>query len=260
MLDNGPDVDAVAICTPPQTHFDAAKLALHRGKHVLLEKPPCATVAQLDHLAFLAEKSRLTLYQTWHSRHAPMVAAAKSWLSTRKIRGATVTWKENVREWHPGQTWIWQAGGFGIFDPGINAISILTEILAEPLYVTSADLHFPSNCEAPIAADIVFAMDGGARIAATFDFRCTGTQTWDIDIVTDEGVLKLSAGGSRLFVDGSDAGAGESHGPHVEYEPVYRRFAQLIEQRQSDVDARPFKLVADTFLICRRHAVEAFIN
>jgi D-galactose 1-dehydrogenase len=46
----------------------------------------------------------------------------------------------------------------------------------------------------------------------------------------------------------------------VEYEPVYRRFAQLIEQRQSDVDARPFKLVADTFLICRRHAVEAFIN
>ena len=41
MLQGVRDLDAVAICTPPQVHYEAAKLALAQGKHVLLEKPPC---------------------------------------------------------------------------------------------------------------------------------------------------------------------------------------------------------------------------
>ena len=42
----------------------------------------------------------------------------------RTIRTLTVAWKEDVRIWHPGQAWIWKAGGLGVFDPGINALSI----------------------------------------------------------------------------------------------------------------------------------------
>ena len=38
-----PDIDAVAICTPPQVRFDTARAALAAGKHVMLEKPPAAT-------------------------------------------------------------------------------------------------------------------------------------------------------------------------------------------------------------------------
>ncbi|HEX4861035.1 MAG TPA: Gfo/Idh/MocA family oxidoreductase, partial [Rhizomicrobium sp.] len=55
MLEGSPDLDAVAICTPPQLHYEAAKLALAKGKHVLLEKPPCTSVLQLEHLALLAK-------------------------------------------------------------------------------------------------------------------------------------------------------------------------------------------------------------
>jgi D-galactose 1-dehydrogenase len=40
-----------------------------------------------------------------------------------------VIWREDVRVWHPGQDWIWQPGGLGVFDPGINALSIITHIL-----------------------------------------------------------------------------------------------------------------------------------
>ena len=194
MLAGCPDLDAVSICTPPQTHFEAARLCLKSGKHVFLEKPPCTTTAQLDRLATLAREADRTLFQTWHSRHAPGVEPAQHWLSSRKIRSVRVTWKEDVRQWHPGQTWIWEAGGFGVFDPGINAISILTKIIAEPILVAAADLFVPANCATPIAADIGFTIDGGAGIAAAFDFRHTGVQTCDIDIETDDGALKLSAG------------------------------------------------------------------
>src|SRR3954453_5827538 len=42
-----PDLDAVAICTPPAVPHSIAVEALAAGKHVLLEKPPAATVAEL---------------------------------------------------------------------------------------------------------------------------------------------------------------------------------------------------------------------
>src|SRR5579871_1376519 len=76
MLAEVPDLDAVAICTPPQTHYESARLALESGKHVLLEKPPCTSLCQLIHLEQLAASKSLSLYQTWHSQHADGVLPA----------------------------------------------------------------------------------------------------------------------------------------------------------------------------------------
>lgn len=253
----GCDLDAVAICTPPQVHYEAAKLALGKGKHVLLEKPPCTSTAQLDRLAVLARDMERTLFQTWHSQYALGVAPAERWLKQRKVSGARVTWKENVRQWHPGQTWIWEAGGFGVLDPGINAISILTKIIPEPFFVQDAHLFVASNHAAPIAADIVFKTDSGAEIFAALDFRHTGVQTWDIDIETDAGPMKLSAGGGNLTI-GDTPVPPEPGALASEYEALYARFADLVLQKQSDVDTAPFRLVADIFMVARQSGVEPF--
>jgi predicted dehydrogenase len=260
MLDGVPDLDAISICTPPQYHYEATRLALSRGKHVFLEKPPCASTAQLDRLRILATEVKRTLFQTWHSRHAPSVDAAQRWLAQRAIRRIAIVWKEDVRYWHPGQTWIWEAGGFGVFDPGINALSILTKIVAEPIFVKSADLFVPQNCASPIAADIALVTDGGIEIDAAFDFRHTGVQTWDIDVETDGGSLKLSAGGAELFVDSKKVAPDGGVAPEGEYPSLYRRFAQLVGKGECDVDGRPFQLVADAFLVGKRITVEPFIE
>ena len=50
-------VEAVAIATPAATHFDLVRAALEAGKHVLVEKPMTATVAEGQKLAELAEQS-----------------------------------------------------------------------------------------------------------------------------------------------------------------------------------------------------------
>ena len=47
LLREGPAIDAVALCTPPQIRSALAAMALGAGKHVLLEKPPGATVAEI---------------------------------------------------------------------------------------------------------------------------------------------------------------------------------------------------------------------
>ncbi len=55
------DLDAVAIATPVSSHFPLAKQALEAGKHVLVEKPMTATVAQAEELVALAAEKNLVL-------------------------------------------------------------------------------------------------------------------------------------------------------------------------------------------------------
>src|SRR5581483_6251798 len=120
LLEALPEVEAVALCTPPQVRYETARYALERGRHVLLEKPPGVTLGEVQELAELALSQGVALFASWHSRYAPAVEPARAWLATRRIRSVSIAWREDVRVWHPGQRWIWQPGGLGVFDPGIN--------------------------------------------------------------------------------------------------------------------------------------------
>jgi predicted dehydrogenase len=124
LLGSGEAIDAVSFCTPPQGRSAMARAALEAGRHVMLEKPPGATMAEVGALARLAETKGLTLFASWHSRQAAGVEPARAWLADKEIRAVRIVWKEDVHVWHPGQEWIWAPGGFGVFDPGINALSI----------------------------------------------------------------------------------------------------------------------------------------
>jgi D-galactose 1-dehydrogenase len=256
LLREQPGIEAVSLCCTPQVRYDIARYALEQNKHVMLEKPPGATLNEVAGLMDLAQQRQLALFATWHSREAAAVEPAREWLSGRKIRNVQVTWKEDVRVWHPGQAWIWKAGGLGVFDPGINALSIITRILPQPLVLKDAELHFPSNCETPIAAELTLQGPGGLPVRAEFDFRQTGPQSWDIDIDTDDGRLLLSKGGSLMHVDGQQTVSA----PDREYANLYARFAPLVRERRLDVDLAAFRLVADAFMAGRRSVVDPFIE
>jgi D-galactose 1-dehydrogenase len=256
MLSHAPGLDAVSFCTPPQGRYALARQALISGRHVMLEKPPCATVREVEDLAAYARKAGLALFASWHSRAAAGVETARQWLSGRTVRKIVVNWKEDVRHWHPGQTWIWQPGGLGVFDPGINALSVLTAIHPRTVLVREAVLYFPSNCAAPIAATIELADEDDLSIHAEFDFRQTGEQTWDIVVETDSGELRLGHGGGTLQIDGRAVALPASG----EYPTLYKRFAELVRTRTVDVDVAPLQLVADAFLVGRRETVDPFYD
>jgi D-galactose 1-dehydrogenase len=251
-----PDIRAVSLCMPPVPRFDIATAALAAGKHVMLEKPPGATVSEVLKLERLARAKGVTLFATWHSRYSAGVAQARAYLRDAQIRHVQIDWKEDVRRWHPGQDWIWQAGGLGVFDPGINALSIMTEILPNPVHLTAATLAFPDNCETPIAADLAFAGPAGMTVDAVFDWRQEGPQSWNITVDSTHGQLRLTDGGATLLIDGM---AQNAEGPG-EYPGLYHRFAELIEAGQSDVDISPLQHVADAFMLGRREVVAAFYD
>lgn len=245
-------LDAVAICTPPIVRHAIARDALRAGLHVLLEKPPAATLGEIEHLDVIARETGRTLYTGWHSQHAAGVAKAREALAGAKIAKLHISWLEDVRKWHPGQEWIWAAGGFGVFDPGINALSIATRILPEPLFVREASLLFPENKQAPIAATLIFA---GDDMSAEMDWRFSEGEKWTIRIETGGGrLVELRDGGARLFIDGAE----QTLGAHGEYPSIYNRFAELIESNTSEVDREPLRIVADAFMVGRRELTEPF--
>jgi len=254
MLSAVPSIQAVSLCMPPQYRHAAAVKALEAGKHVFLEKPPGATLSEVEDLVALAAGKRVSLFASWHSRYAPAVEAAREFLAGTHIRSMRVAWKEDVRQWHPNQEWIWQPGGLGVFDPGINALSIVTRILPRPVFATAATLEFPENRDAPIAASIAFTDAAGLDLSAEFDWRQTGRQSWDIVALTEAGEMVLSEGGAKLSVDGRLVHAE----PEQEYPMLYRRFADIIRAGRSDVDLAPLRHVADAFMLGRRKVVEAF--
>ena len=253
MLDAvGRDLDAVAICTPPGPRHAIAHDCLHAGLDVLLEKPPTATLGELDELIETADQNGRTLYAAWHSQHAPAVAPAAKALAGKRVRSLEVIWCEDVRRWHPGQDWVLGPGGFGVLDPGINAFSIASRILPQPLMIDEAKLMTPANRQAPIAAEVSFVQ---VDCRGVFDWRATESERRTIDIETDDGlVVAIRDGGMALAIDGVD----QPLERRAEYSPMYARFAQLIAERQSDVDAAPLRLVADIFLVAARETVEPF--
>ena len=248
-------LEAVAITTPPEPRYDIARECLLAGLHCLLEKPPTTGTAEIADLDCLAQAQQRTLFTTWHAQHHATVDAAAQALAGKRIQSMTIHWHEDVTKWHPGQQWIWEPGGFGVFDPGINAFSIATRIFPGGLFVKSADLSVPRNAQTPIAAEITFSSpEADGPLTASLDWRRNEGEEWAIALETTSGdVVRLEAGGEKLLLNGQ---ASNDDGPG-EYPDIYRAFVDLIDQRRSLVDVAPLRLVADCLLVGRRTEAEA---
>lgn len=80
-----PDVDAATIVVPTPAHHAVARVALAAGKHLLIEKPIAATLAEADELVALA-KAHGALIQTGHvERFNRAIRAAQPYLESPRF-------------------------------------------------------------------------------------------------------------------------------------------------------------------------------
>jgi predicted dehydrogenase len=249
MLAAVPELDAIAICTPSQVRYGLAVMALDAGKHVLLEKPPAATPAEVASLALRAAERRLTLFTAWHSLFNDGVDRAREILATRGARGMRIVWKEDVRKHHPGADWFWQPGGMGAFDAGINALSIVTSVMPEPVFMRAATLMIPEGAHTPMAASLRLATPRHETgFDGELDWSHADGDVWSIGwTLEDGGILQLERGGALLKLDGDSIVSGTDE----EYPRLYIRFRDLIRTGRSEVEMRPLQLVADAFMLAR---------
>ncbi|WP_137150170.1 Gfo/Idh/MocA family oxidoreductase [Devosia sp. FKR38] len=246
-----PEISLVSICTPPGIRHQYVREALDAGKDVMMEKPPTTTISELDDLVAHADRLGRVLYQTWHSQYNAAVDRTKAILAEQGVVSARIDWRESVRKWHPGQDWVWEPGGFGVCDPGINALSIFTKVMPFPAFVSASKLTFPANRQTPIDVEITFKSGQPHQpvMSAGFNWLEESGEIWTIRFETGTGdVLRLEGGGRSLRINDELV---LQHGD-AEYAAMYDHFADLLDAGRSDVDAAPLRLMSDVFLMGAR--------
>ena len=169
----------------------------------------------------------------------------KAWVAGRTLRYIAIEWKEDVRLWHPGQDWIWQPGGFGVMDPGINALSILTGVVADPIRLIDATLAIPGNRHTPIAATMALMTASGVPVSVALDWLQTGPQIWRMEFTDTSGECHVFAQGG----DNAEHTQGDAESALApEYRAMFAHFVGLVKSARSDVDTAPLQIVADAFL------------
>ncbi|MCA3279372.1 MAG: Gfo/Idh/MocA family oxidoreductase [Roseomonas sp.] len=249
-------LDAVAICTPPAARFAIARDALRAGKHVLLEKPPAATMGEAEALVELAARCGRVLYASWHSQCNRAVEAARLFLADKQIARLRVDWHEDFRIYHPDQAWIWQADGLGVFDMAINALSVISRICAPPPFVRSAELRIAANHAAPLATTIRFgALDSTGPLELHANWGHVGPDHRELHIRTRCGheVALLDSGGT-LVIDGNVT----VQETRAEYPMLYTRFAELVLSGQSEADLTPLQMTLDALALGKRITLPSF--
>lgn len=250
------EVDAIALCMPPDPRHKLAMKAIDAGYDLLLEKPPCATVHESETLFNAAQNAGVTIFASWHSKFAPMVDSAREWVSENECDHFQVVWNERVLKWHPGQKWVSEPGGFGVLDPGINAFSILNAIFDLDFVFEKVLFNKPSNWETPIAASFQMRATTGLVGEGTFDWLTTGPDIWEIRFFSGSNKMVLSHGGHKMFVN--DAPVDIELPQNGEYTALYNHFAKLLRTRISDFNIAPLQFVERLYEGARWKEVEAF--
>jgi len=140
---NDTSIDAVVIATSVFSHFPLAKKALNAGKHVLIEKPMTASVAEADELIELAASKGLTLMVDHTFLYTGAVAKMKELIDNKEI--GTPRYFDSSRI------------NLGLFQPDVNVIwdlaphdlSILTYLVDQkPASINATGIsHTKNNIE-----------------------------------------------------------------------------------------------------------------
>ena len=228
----------------------------HRAMLAACDLDAVATLGEAEALVRLAARQGRVLFATWHSQYNPAVDHARAFLAGKKLATLRVDWNEDFRKYHPDQAWIWHAEGFGVFDMGINALSVLTRLFAHPPFVRAAELRIAANHAAPLSAILHFGtLDAEGPMEMHMDWGIKGPEQREIRLTTQCGHdLALLDSGGRLEIDGAVVLQTTRH----EYPMLYTRFADLVRRGQSDIDLAPLKITLDALAIGQRQRIPAF--
>jgi predicted dehydrogenase len=85
MILDDPKIDAVAVATPVESHFELASQSLDAGKHTFVEKPLSATMREADALIDQAKRESLVLMSGLTFLYSAPVRAIKKLLQRKEL-------------------------------------------------------------------------------------------------------------------------------------------------------------------------------
>jgi predicted dehydrogenase len=219
-----PQVDAVFLLTPPNTHYDLAVLALAYGKHLLVEKPLAADIACAEQIVKAARAADVRLGVVLQHRFRPAAQRLRSVLAAGLLgppQFATATvpwWRPQSYYDEPGRGTLARDGGGVLITQAIHTLDLFRTLVG-PLDViacraSSTALH-AMETEDHVSALLALPGGGTATLQATTSFYPGHPAR--IEVVGQKGGAVLSGGAlvvrwldgrTELVEDEGQTGAG----------------------------------------------------
>ena len=118
-------LEAVIVATPVVTHADLAKRALEAGKHVLVEKPPALTGAEVEELVATAEEQSRVLMPGHLLLYHPGVARLKELIRSGELGDVLYVYgnRQNLGQIRKDENALWSLG--------VHDLSVILLLLEE---------------------------------------------------------------------------------------------------------------------------------
>lgn len=258
-----PEVDAVALSTPPFLHYPMAMDVLQAGKHLLLEKPTTLTLAEAQALAALAEQKGLVTAMDFEYRFVP----AWQYLHEQLAKGyvgrpylVKLDWLMQSRA-DKTRPWNWyaqaaQGGGalgalgshsFDYIDWLLGALCGPVQAISARLFTAIAQRRDPDSGEMrPVDADdtclIALEMADGTPVQISLSSVSRNGRGHWLEVYGDRGTLVLGSANQKDYVHGFQL-RGALAGESLSDMPIPERLA--FEKNYMDGRLAPFIRVVD---------------
>lgn len=191
-LIDDPDINAVYIATPPDSHYEFALQVAKAGKVCCVEKPMALNFAQCQGMQHAFAQQKLPLFVAYYRRSLPAFLQIKQWLDDQEIghvrhidwqfiRPPSATHLAKTPNWRTQQE-VAKAGYFeDIASHGLDLMSFLLGTIKQAQGVASNQQALYSAYDA-VAASLLFE----SGVTGTGHWNFAASNTTDKVLITGE--------------------------------------------------------------------------
>ena len=205
-LIHDPEVDAVYVATPPDSHADYARRIAAAGKPVYVEKPMARTATEARSMIEACDVASVPLFVAYYRRAMPRFQTIVSLVRDGAIGDVRTVTVQNVspgQMWEPGHApWRVQPeiSGGGLFvDLGSHALDFLDLLLGPVEEVHGLAVNRAGRYDAEDHVVAAFRWSGGAVGTGTWGYDADG-RTDQVELVGTRGRLRFSMFGEDPLV------------------------------------------------------------
>lgn len=248
------EIDTVYIAVPNLLHFEMAKEAVLRGKHVIVEKPMTANERQAEELCALAKKQGVFLFEAITTRYQSNYQFIKEQLPTiGKIKMAVCNFSQYSRKYDRFQNGenipvfdAKQAGG-AMMDLNLYNIQYLEGLFGEPQSV-----HYTANMEKGIDTSGVAVLSyPGFQAVAIGAKDCQGQPEYRIEgsegYIAQNSPCNVCGAVTIHYRDGREVsydGNGDAH-------RMYAEFVSFVKEIASKDTAACYEMLDHSIAVSR---------
>ena len=227
-LINDPNVDAVYIATPPDTHARYAIEAMKAGKTVYVEKPMARTIAECEEMISVSEQTGQPLFVAYYRRVLPEYLKIKELVDTIAIGEIKYVHIQlhlplKPEETNKNETPGWRvfpeiSGGGHFHDLAAHQFDYLEFLLGPIKKAKGFSLNQTGNYPADDIVTATFLFESGVVGTGSWCFTVPENMKTDVTVIIgSEGKITFSFfGNSDIYVEKNDGSIQHYTIPHPE--------------------------------------------